>query len=400
MAIDVTASPIEIIVTQLGDPAYGLDVTASPIVISTRFTGGSYVSQRPAPRNPDLDITYYCDTTTEGIPQGIPVLTVDVLGSWMNLTIYADPIEITMGQRGSFVEGVIVDSSPIGITIGIPTDETDIFVEAVKQNWVAWSDIGHLDFTITRGNVAGRRPLDWQGWIGEIKKLGNKVVVYGENGVSILTPAGNTYGLNTIYTVGLKSRQAVTGNDKVHYFIDNKNQLFKLSDTLEKLDYSEYLAGLTNPVLSMDEETGFVYICDEVTGYIYSPDSSSLGQGPPDITGMALRSGVLMVVAPDTPVTTPTFEICTDIYDFGTRRGKNIYSVEAGTDLTGTMLAAIDYRLDKSQPFAQTAWQPVDRRGIAYIPCYGKEFRFRLRLGEYAYMELDYFEVRGEFNDN
>ena len=271
----------------------------------------------------------------------------------------------------------------------------DILLEGLRRNFVKWPKIGTMDFTIGRSNVAGEMPLDWQGWIYGIKKLKDKVVAYGKGGVSLLIPAGVKYGLNTIYRIGLKSKQAVAGDDNTHYFIDNKGQLYSLGESLQKLDYSECLSAMSSPVMSYDAENELVYICDGTLGYVYSPRDKSLGSGPINVTGISSQGGTLYVAAPAT-ILMPDFEICTDIYDLGTRKLKTVFSLEYGVDVEATLQAKIDYRFDKAVAFSQTSWHDVDEKGFANITCNGREFRFRTRLTSYEWITLDYINVNGE----
>jgi hypothetical protein len=375
----------------------GINITIFADPIEIAVTQHGVLSLWPArERDPALDQTFDCRGTDRfgNWDQGIPVFTVGLEGTWLNKTVFADPIELALSQAGTFVEGLVIAVDPIAIAISLKT--VDVVTELLRTNWLKWSDIGYLDFTIDKTNVAGERPLDWKGWVYSILKLGSKVVVYGENGVSVLIPSGPAYGLNTIYRVGLKGKGAVAGDDSVHYFVDNLGQLWRFSESLEKLDYSEYLSGMIdNLVLSWDAANKLLYICDGSQGYIFSQDSGSLGAGPVGITGIDSQSGVLYVAAP-AAIEVPTFEIVTDIYDLGSRRGKNIYSLEVGTDLTETLEAAVDYRVDKASTFATTDWHVVDPRGMAYIPVHGREFRFRLKCDTLEYFEVDSIIVNGE----
>jgi hypothetical protein len=275
-----------------------------------------------------------------------------------------------------------------------------------KSNWVKWGNIGSIDFTIWKDNIAGERPLDWKGWVYEIKKLGNKVVVYGQNGVSLLVPTGNTYGLHPVHDLGLKGKQAVSGSNSVHFFVDSNGVLFSLGENTmkaslfeasiypDRLDYSEYLSDMSNPVLSWDKSHKLLYICDGMLGYVYSPSNKSLGSGPINVTGVGEQSGTLYVGASST-IVTPAFEMCTDIYDMGSRKNKTISSFEIGTDASGDLWAAIDYRLDKAEAFKTTQWVRVNPNGIVNLPCFGVEFRFRLKQLVATYIEIDYIKVNG-----
>lgn len=355
------------------------------------------------PRNPDLDLTFDCygEDRLGNRDQGVIGLTTSIHGTWLNKTIIASPIVVTLSISGniSFWRAV---ADPIVVTLDLTAASFTFdgiayvpFATGVKANWIKWSNIGSLNFTIDKGNVAGERPLDWKGNVYAIKKLGNKAVAYGENGVSFLIPAGNTYGLNTPYRIGLKSKNAVCGDEAKHFFIDKGGQLWKIGESLDKLDYSEYLSPMNNNlVMSYDNLNNLVYICDGSVGYVYNPAAGSLGECQPNITGIASQGGVLYVTAPVAIVTEP-FEVCTDILDMGTRKSKTVYSLEFGVDLTTGLYASVDYRRDKAAVFAQTPWYNVDSRGVVFITAYGKEFRFRAKTPTYSYFELDYLKANG-----
>lgn len=387
-----------------------IDVTAIPAVIN--FTGkmGILSHTPPAPRNPELDQVIDCSysyssdgSEVEDVYPFIPQITLTALGTWFNVTISASPAIITMSAIGTDIMGELwrSDASATGDVATITVEAVDAWItlEGTRRNWVKWSNIGALDFTVWKDNVAGERPMDWKGWVYAIKKRVNMVVVYGENGVSILTPAGNAWGLRTIHRVGLKGPGAVCGSDKEHFFVDAEGRLFQLDEEITELGYSEYLSVMSSAIrMSWDEENETAYICDGDYGYIYSPKDKSLGGGPVNITGLGYQSGVAYIAAPAT-ISTPAFEICTDIYDFGTRRAKTVRNVQLGTDLTSTLTVAIDYRRDKSSTWSTTEWRTVNAEGVAYITCYGTEFRFKVKSSAYEYFELDYINIQGELHD-
>ena len=345
-----------------------------------------WIGRLPADRNPALDITLVCEPL---------ILTASVTGTWLNVSIVASPISITIDQLGVFNSGIIA-TGLIELTVSILPSATYInFTEVVKANWIKWSDIGSLDFTIGKDNVAGERPLDWKGFVYCVKKLGARVVVYGENGISFLIPSGPVFGLETVYKIGLKGKHAVSGDNSKHFFVDNAGKLWKLTDSLSKLGYEEYLNKLNKSiVLSYDEERNLLYICDGVLGYIYNTESGSFGEGPENITGIGYQSGTAYVAA-SSIITTAPFEICTDIFDLGSRAGKTIFSVELGTDLTAGIYVSVDWRRDKAGEFTRTPWYAVSAQGRATVVAYGREFRFRVKTTSYEYFELDYIKVNG-----
>lgn len=305
---------------------------------------------------------------------------------------------------GVFLEPIHIITEPSRLGV---RSFADIYVDANKRNWVKWSNIGSLDFTIGKDNIAGERPLDWKGLIYAVKKIadtvGNnlsitsKLVAYGENGVSVLMPNNNAYGLNTIYRIGLKGKNAVCGTDTTHFFVDKMGQLWKLEQTLEKLDYSEYLSAMSSSlVMLFDELNSLLYICDGEIGYVYNILLGSLGRCQPNITGIASQSGIYYVAASET-INTPPFSLCTDIYDFGTRSLKTINSLEVGigTDLQAPLYAAIDYKKNINELFSVTPWVNFQDRGLVIIPAFGREFRFRIKTNNYEWFTLDYLKING-----
>jgi hypothetical protein len=327
--------------------------------------------------------------------QGVLVAQTSLFGSWFNKTIMADPLVLSISVINKLILDVLIIPDPMVVTVSFRP--TQIEVNKVGIPFVKWSNIGSLDFTIGKDNIAGNRPLDWIGAIYSILKLENKLIVYGSNGVSFLVPASNFFGLETIYKVGLKGYGTVTGDNTKHFFIDAIGQLWKVTKELEKLDYSEYLAPMNSDTqMYYDKVNNLVYICDGEVGYIYNNTLNSFGGGYPNITGVDYQNGQLLVVAPD-DVVTPLFELCTDIYDFGNRKNKSISSVDIGTNIPihRSLLVSIDYRLDYTQGFKTTPWVPVTMNGRAYINCFGVEFKVRIKSRRYIYFEIDYIRING-----
>jgi len=345
-----------------------------------------------APRNTDLDIYFNCEgyDINGNARQGVGISLAVAYGSIPFIDFVATATSVAYAY-GSSNWGLVYD----GTATALAKAYGELLLEGIKRNWVKWSNIGSADFTVWKDNVAGERPLDWKGSVHAIKKLLNKMVIYGENGVSYFLPVEKYFDLLTIYRLGLKGKNAVAGDEKTHYFVDTAGQLWELSETLKLLGYSEYLANLgSNTVLSWDVKNSLLYLCDGTSGYVYSPRSNSLGKGPSNITGVGSQDGLMYVVSP-AAVTTPSFEICTDIYDMGTHKNKTIFEIELGTNIAGMLQVSIDYRNDFRAAFSQTAWKDVSKRGNCFLTALGREFRIRAKMKNYEYFEVDYVVARG-----
>lgn len=361
-----------------------INVAASAFVITTQQMQ-SVVSHTPAaPRNVDLDVTFYLDAGE---------LTITVAGTWSNVSVAASALSTSLSITGSFYDDVLSEAdATLSITLSL---SADFILELSKSNWVKWSNIGSLSFTIGRDNVAGERPMTWKGSAHVIRKLGKSVIVYGDSGISIMTPHDFKWGYDVVSGIGIHSRMAICGNDKVHYFVDAKSRLCRMMEKLEILGYDEFIEALGDHlVLSYDEHLQRVFICDGQYGYVYSASDKSLGRGPGNITGWSTD----LIAAAGTVSSTP-FEICTDIYDIGTRKDKTIMEVELGIDATNEVYVAIDWRKDKTAAFATTPWTRVNPNGRANLPCWGREFRIRIKQTTYEAFKLDYIKVLGQLHN-
>lgn len=127
------------------------------------------------------------------------------------------------------------------------------------SNWVAWSDINNLaflkstDLDQARQNLSGYMPMPWEGNVLKVEPLNDKVIVYGDNGITALKLsstdlAASTYGQDEIHDVGIKWQGSMTTNGKrdsktIHYFVDSTGWLYELGNDLnpKKLGYKEFL---------------------------------------------------------------------------------------------------------------------------------------------------------------
>lgn len=336
-------------------------------------------------------------------PAGPIGVTVELFGDLLNEVIVAGPIEVTVTLHGTILTGIIIPVDPLEVTVSL--ESSYFVVQASKgwgaavpswmSNWIWWSKIGFADFTVDHTNVSGRRPMDWKGTVFEIIKLNDSVVVYGTNGVTVMKPSERHWGMHTISKIGIANKGAAIGTDDEHYFVDQKNVLWKLSGKgLERLDYSEYLEQMTTHILTLDLELGLLYICDGTIGFVYSTGTGSLGLGPAVITGLGVQDDLLYVAASD-EILYPKFHICTDIYDLGTRKPKTIEQIEVGTELTNDLKVKVETRTRNKANFFSTPWKLVNPSGIAYLPVYGIEFKFHLKSYIREYIELDYIKVSG-----
>lgn len=322
------------------------------------------------------------------------VLSPTVHGGVGFATITASTISLTLEIIGYYADSTIVSDATIDLSLNLELS-AEVVVDKPRYNWVGWSKIGEASFILDITNDAGYRPMEWAGYIFSVKKLGDKVIVYGTNGITMMNAVSNpyaTFGFTEVSRTGLKSKNSVCGTEEIHYFIDRQNRLHKLStERLEILDYAEYLSTLTNPSMFFDQYLKRVLISDVLKGFIYT--ESGLGGGYGNLSGFAYLDGVPYGSSP-TEILHPAMEFATDILDFGRRSQKTVESVQVGTDTPESLELSYDYRYDTKAPFAQTHWIPLNYEGIAYLKCTAMEFRIRIRALGFAEIGIDYLNVQ------
>lgn len=393
MAINITADPLEFDLAISGDYIPGLVLDAG--ILSFNLTlRGLYSAYPAAARNPDLDIIFDCRSADRfgNYDQGVLVLGEDlsISGTWLNKRFDAGTLAFSPSISGSYVDSIV-----LGDTLAFDFAISGTFItEQAKNSWVKWSKIGSLDFTIDHSNSAGERPMEWNGLVYDIIKLDKTVVVYGAGGISMMRPVGNTFEYRNLLKIGTKGKGAQIGTESMHWFIDLEGNFWSLSDKLRRLGYSEFFAGMAAPYLSLNEPDELIYISDGTKGYVYSYADDSLSKGPVNITGYGYKNGTSYIVSPAT-ITIPTIEFTTGIYDLGSRKEKTIFNLEISTDVSQTMQAAVNYRLNHKGSFVQSPWVTFNPSGIAYIPCYGREFQFKFKMATWADFSLDQLKING-----
>jgi hypothetical protein len=382
-----TAAPTTLLSTLAPTTVEDIVITCDPITIII-FPAASRGTSPSASRNTDLDVTLQSDSYE---------LSISIHGELISTSIALDYIPIEISIEGRLAGDILISAGYVPIELSIVGGPT---AQPGFENWVAWSRIGYLDFELHEDNEAGRMPLDWRGEVWEIIKLGNlSAVAYGDNGVTILSPKGNAYGKATIHRIGILCKESVVGNEREHFFVDKTSRLYRLTEQgLEMLDYSEYLSMMINPRLTMDSLDRILYISDGFRGYVYGVDSKSFGEGPKNITGFGTVNGT-KYVASTGAITIPKFNICTDIYDLGTRKPKTINKIEIGTDLTDDLKAMVESRRSIKDSFIESRWVLVNPSGIAIIPCYGVEFKFHIKSYKREYLEIDYLKIHGHIHE-
>jgi hypothetical protein len=131
---------------------------------------------------------------------------------------------------------------------------SNIAYNDVKRNYIFWGSIGGGDFPLwlfypgtasyavdlglsessaiarLKRNEFGFMPLPFQGKVLAVKPIGDRLAVFGEDGMCLLKTYNNElasgYGLDYSTRVGIPDRSFVGGDDKGHVWIDTSGALW------------------------------------------------------------------------------------------------------------------------------------------------------------------------------
>lgn len=356
---------------------------------------GVRTTSNPAARDPDLDITFNClGYDRFGDPNhGVWFAAATISGSKSGTLGATNTITAEATISGTAIWGNVYSGV---FTPCLATITGDLLLAGEKSGWVMWSKIGSMDFTVDGTNEAGERPLDGIGTVYGMAKLAKSIMVYGSNSVYMMQASEVFWGAEKVMDVGIANKGAFTHHDDaIHWFIDTQGVLWSYSEGPKKLDYSHLLGLMTTPRMFYSNDDDLIYICDGTLGYVYNPISGCMTSGPPTLSGISYKDGVLRVLG-SAAITVPAFTFVSDVLDFGSRKEKTMFSVEIATDITEALSVRIHWREKYTDAFSTTPWHTFTERGEAYLPCYGIDFKFELKAAAFeAAKAIDYIKFNG-----
>lgn len=282
-----------------------------------------------------------------------------------------------------------------------------IGVTGYDGNVVVHGAIGAADFTTAFDHVeVGSVPMRWQGHCVAARRLGDRLIVYGDGGIAVLEAVGEPRLAfrhidvlpNSIQHLGVV---AVGGSEDMQCFLDETGCLWKISAQMEvtELGYSEYLASMLDGDvrISYDPSSTYrdFYISDGQRGYILT--EAGLAEIHQYVASVQLYRGLLYGTFESSNDMSWTVE--TDLLDCNVRSIKSIEWIEV--DGSGLVHAQATNGALSSLPF------PLSPDGRARLRFTSSDFSFKLygspNTGvvldsmRYAWRLADKTSVRGEY---
>jgi len=276
-----------------------------------------------------------------------------------------------------------------------------------KQDLTIIGDEDSLVWDEMERGDAGFMPIPYQGDILRIAPLNDRVIVYSESGVVVLTPVEHFFGLVDLQIPGLLRPAAIGTGRGMHIFIDQRNDLWRISggEAPQRLGYREWLSAMTTAKVCIfpHPQRDEFYITDGTTSYLLTPTGLTEEKQIP--AGVVAEENSLNAAAvlDETEDAVQEFALESDVVDFGNRGIKTIHSLEVAAHGATELEGAIKYRIQTSDAFAQTDWADLNGQDFVVFDIAGIEYKILLRgtWGDNAPHDciIDYGAVRWRQHD-
>ena len=300
----------------------------------------------------------------------------------------------------------------------------------LDQNWAYWTSIGGGDlmwflqpekaivgninapghgeenpiiFEFLQRNDSGFMPLGFKGKALAVKTLGEGVVAYGEDGVSVLrrySDPAPTFGLLHTYKIGIANRGAIGGNDVEHLFIDNTGTLWHIGPDFQavELGYRDFFSPLVgyDMCISLDEQRREWYIVgknskQEVCSYLLTQSGlCSISKAPTSIYNV---SGRTVGAYFDSGSRKTVLE--TDIFDLGDPYIKTLFLIQivAEQPENTKFFVTLKMRIQAGGEWFTIGPKATDRTNRVVFYVTGVEFKVIVEAENYEGIKIKDIEI-------
>ena len=262
------------------------------------------------------------------------------------------------------------------------------------ETFIAHSNIGDVTMEPDWKNEAGYRPINYVGRIYRVRRLGDKIAVYGEKGVAFLAGVGApvpTFMLKEVTKLNLASPAAADGGLNWHAAIDSSGYLWFVTERegAQRIGYKDALSTLTlsKVVVSYDSSRDRVFISDGNKSFLMTksgltrvyqiPSGIGTYQGTGYFVGVEDTEDYLMKVGP---------------FDFGYQGGKMLRTVESDTG------DSLGIEIPMSGSFSMVKTVPINNEGVCMPGVASTEFMLTI-TGESYNVYPNHVMLRWKMND-
>ncbi len=130
---------------------------------------------------------------------------------------------------------------------------------------------------VVRRGDAGFAVMPFKGAVKHMKRLGDSVIVYGDDGAAIMKPIVEpipTFSITRLDIPGIMNTGAVNGDKNQHMLVDKEGYIWRVTEEgPERLDYHEYISEIDDDdvIVSYNKTLGDFYITNGARTFLLSP---------------------------------------------------------------------------------------------------------------------------------
>jgi len=297
-------------------------------------------------------------------------------GSYLSSTYWTEIWDTWRGFRG---DSGITSDEEVGreyLMWGPPSGGSMDIPFGLELSLLSGFNRGRVDRLVIeaiRAGEIGFARIPFRGRIRSVKRLGNRVVVYGTEGVGLLVQEDKGFRIDPLLDTGIIHRDCVAGDDQHHMFVDKKSRLWLIQNEYIPIlkGYEDHLANLTysdtTPLMSYDSINDDFYITDGILGvgtersYVFS--NGELAESRYRPSTILTQSGNFYATYTNG---VEAFEVVLHAADMGRRALKTIQTVEVAYRLCRTVKVAVEYRHGATDYYTRSTLIPVNKEGVAW----------------------------------
>ena len=272
------------------------------------------------------------------------------------------------------------------------------------ETFYTWSKIGQMDFTPDEKNTAGYRRCPFGGEVYHVRRLGDNVIGYSSKGITMLSPVSTpaaTFGFTELDDVGLINQGAMDGNLQRQVYVGTDFVLREVTaQGIKELGYFYFIEQLTGEdiIVKYDRINKDFYIGNSIKTFLLSPYGlTEVPQHPSALWTISSQDEEPNMLPSAVDVYVPS--LITNIFDFGYRGQKTIFSVESDALLTFNPTMTVGW-MNTLAVWGYTTPVPLNNEGVASIIASGNEFVVKLDCALVAVMSpIKYIKVRYKMTD-
>ena len=259
---------------------------------------------------------------------------------------------------------------------GAGGDDKPGLLELVAITGFKWSNVGAVIIDMIRRKEMGFTPIPWNGTILAVKTLGNRIMIYGSEGIGMAAPnEEGGFDVVKLLNVGITHTNAVGGDEAHHIFVDKRGYVWKILNEYIPitLGYKALISALVSAEVNVayDPREDDFYITGSSKSYILTPTGLGEARNRPYslfMNGGSLYGTFASVAATRANITSHTL---------GFARGgfKRIKSLEVESMGLSTIRGVTKYRYTQGGTYIDGPTVQANVEGIIYQNVAGTELR-------------------------